>query len=329
MPAFDSAAERRLLLWAAAAGVLYGLLVRVFFGWNLGGDLFPVVSVAFLFLLPFALGFLVVALGERRQRWPWYLWLIVPWAPALLTLGAALLLAWEGLICIVLWVPLFMVLSSAGGLCAAVWRLLFGRRGGAGVVAGCLLLPAVAAPLESRLEPRHQTRTVSSAILIRAQASTVWRHIANVERIAPAEQGFAWNHLIGFPRPLEALSLGEGVGAVRHARFEGGVLFVETVTRWEPGRALAFSIAADPESIPAQTLDPHVTVGGPYFDVLEGEYRIEPLAEGVRLHLRSRHRLSTHFNLYSGMWTDFILADIQRHILEILRRRCEAEATGG
>jgi hypothetical protein len=113
------------------------------------------------------------------------------------------------------------------------------------------------------------------------------------------------------------------VGGVRHASFEGGVVFVETIHAWGPERHLAFAIDADPDSIPARALDEHVTVGGPYFDVLEGDYRIAPLPGGrVRLHLESRHRLSTRFNAYAGLWTDFILEDTQRYILEALRRRC-------
>lgn len=65
-------------------------------------------------------------------------------------------------------------------------------------------------------------------------------------------------------------------------------------------------------------------MGSRFFDVLEGEYSIEPVAPGrVILHLASTHRLSTHFNLYSGLWTDFIMRDVQESILEILKRRCE------
>ena len=65
-------------------------------------------------------------------------------------------------------------------------------------------------------------------------------------------------------------------------------------------------------------------MGGPFFDVLDGEYRIENVAPGrLLLHLRSTHRLSTTFNAYSGLWTDFILRDVQTAILEVLKRRCE------
>jgi hypothetical protein len=121
--------------------------------------------------------------------------------------------------------------------------------------------------------------------------------------------------------------IGTGVGAVRHATFERGVLFVETITKWEPEKDLAFTIKADTAHIPPTTLDQHVTIGGPYFDVLEGEYRIEPSGPGkVILHLSSQHRLSTRFNSYAGFWTDFIMRDTQEYILEIIKRRCEGEA---
>jgi hypothetical protein len=78
-------------------------------------------------------------------------------------------------------------------------------------------------------------------------------------------------------------------------------------------------------------LDRHVTIGGDYFDVLEGTYRIEPLAAGrSRLELQSRTRVSTRFNLYAGAWSDAVMRSIQRNILEIVRARAERapRATG-
>ena len=186
------------------------------------------------------------------------------------------------------------------------------------------MLPFLAAPVEHRLGLPEQLRVAETSIEIRSDSATVWANIARVPAIRPEELDFTWTHLIGFPRPIAATLSHEGVGGVRHATFEKGVLFVETVTVWEPERRLAFSIAADPSSIPAAALDEHVTVGGPFFDVLDGEYRIEEVAPGrIFLHLRSTHRLSTTFNAYSGLWTDFILRDVQTAILEVLKRRCE------
>ena len=45
---------------------------------------------------------------------------------------------------------------------------------------------------------------------------------------------------------------------------------------------------------------------------LEGTYVIEPLGNGqVRLLLSSKHRLTTRFNFYGGLWTDGVMSDLQ------------------
>jgi hypothetical protein len=180
--------------------------------------------------------------------------------------------------------------------------------------------------LESRLSPPVDHRTVGTEIRIHAPASVVWRNIERVPAIRPEELKPTWTHRIGFPRPIEATLSHEGPGGVRHASFEHGLLFIETVTEWEPEHVLGFSIRADTRNIPKTTLDEHVTIGGRYFDVLHGEYRIEPLPDGgVDLHLSSAERLSTDFNGYAGMWSDAVMASLQQSILEVIRKRCEDE----
>ncbi len=142
--------------------------------------------------------------------------------------------------------------------------------------------------------------------------------------IRPAELRDFWTHRIGFPRPVEATLSHEGIGGVRRATFEGGVLFLETVTRWEPHRNLAFTIRASTASTPPATLDEHVTITIPYFNVLEGEYNILPTAGNrATLHLSSRHRLSTRFNTCAAFRPDAILRGIQQDILLVINRQCE------
>lgn len=55
-------------------------------------------SKAFLYGVPFVLGFVQVYVPEKYVRRGWRERLMMPWAPALLCLAASLLLAWEGLI---------------------------------------------------------------------------------------------------------------------------------------------------------------------------------------------------------------------------------------
>ncbi|HEY6373634.1 MAG TPA: hypothetical protein VIX37_23870 [Candidatus Sulfotelmatobacter sp.] len=80
------------------------------------------------------------------------------------------------------------------------------------------------------------------------------------------------------------------------------MLFIEAIDVWDPERRLGFSIRAQADQIPPTTCDEHVTVGGQFFDVLHGEYMLEPLSHGTtRLHLTSFSRVSTDFNWYAHL----------------------------
>lgn len=300
---------------AAAAGIVYGLCCRFIAGEPWAASWFPAMSIGFIFGVPLAMGFLSVHLAGPSPRFN-FLQAVVP---SLIGLGFTLALAWEGLICIMLWLPLVVVLSLLGGLVAHLGYRNSGRRPPPATML-VIFLPFMVKPLEPQ---STSMRVVGNVIDINASAETVWKNIAQVPAIADDEHGFAWSHVIGFPRPIAATIDKQGVGAVRHATFERNVAFIERVTVWDEPRDLAFDI--DVGHIPAEGLDEHVTVGGPYFDVLEGSYHIEERDNGIiRLHLASTHRLSTAFNLYAHLWTDFIMSDTQRHILEVIKRRSEA-----
>ena len=317
----------RFYLLSALAGAVYGVFVRFIFGTGIGSSgIFEVMSSSFILGMPVALGFITIWLGGYQERPSWCACICRPWGAALIFLAACLVLLWEGFICVILWVPLALILSSFGGFIAGVvWRVVRTDRSRNYCVAIIALAPFIAAPLENLREAATEIRTVETHIDIRAARHTVWQHIKTVPLITEHEQRFDITHFIGFPRPLEARLEGEGVGAVRYATFEGDVLFIETITEWVTDQRLAFSIHADPKNIPSTTFDEHVTIGGPYFDVLDGTYRIEDLGNGVmRLHLASRQRLSTRFNFYSHLWTEYLMARLQTYILEVIKTRCEA-----
>lgn len=320
--------NKKLLGVGAIAGVLYGIFARIFFAWGALEGVFTIMSFTFIFGTPTILGFLTVYIAEKEQT-PgtinWGLRLVLPWLPTLTALGAALALAWEGVICIFLWVPLFLILASLGGLIAGFLLFLLRKYGKNQSLGYCIIvLPFLLAPLESRIPLLTKLVEVKTQIEINSDVATIWQNIERVPAIRAEEHSRYLTNLIGFPRPVEAKLFGEGVGAVRHATFERGILFVETITEWEPQKHLSFSIKADTANIPATTLDQHITVGGPYFDVLQGTYDIEVInSKKVILHLSSQHRLSTHFNFYSEWWTSFIMRDTQNQILKIIKQRCE------
>ena len=92
-------------------------------------------------------------------------------------------------------------------------------------------------------------------IAIAAPPGITWDQIKLVQAIRPAELRQSSNRRIGFPRPVEATLLHEGL----HEGI-GSVLFLETVTGGEPYRILAFTIRASTAPIPPATLDKLVTI---------------------------------------------------------------------
>jgi hypothetical protein len=313
-----------LLIGGAGVGLAYGLTMRLAARF-LNHD-HAVMTIGFIVLMPLALGFLAVFFAERKQAQRLWTWMLLPWMPLATALVAMMLALLEGLICVVMFAPIGLVLSSIGGLLGGLAARFLRTRRSKGLTVACVaVFPFFMAPWEGQVLYHLEMRRVENVVDIHAPAAVVWRNIERVPPIHKDELPPSWSRSIGFPDPKEATLSHERVGGVREASFEGGVLFIETVDAWEPEHRLAFSIRAD--RVPKETLDEHVTVGGPYFDVLRGEYRLEPLANDItRVHLSSQHRLSTDFNWYAHLWTDAVMSDLQKNILYVVRRRCENAA---
>lgn len=311
--------NKRTLVATLLGAVAYGLIGRLAFSEQL--PIAVPMTFTFIFLIPMAVGYLAVAGGEPGE-WRAREALLLPLTAALMVLITVLAIGVEGLICVVMMTPVFLVMALLGGMLAWIVRKVRDRRLRSSALLAVLLLPYLAGPLEHRMPQLQSRRVVENRIRIRADADAVWRQIIRVPAIRPEEYRTTFIHRIGFPRPIEATLSHEGVGGVREASFERGVLFRETVTEWVPRTRMSFTIAVD--SIPTRTLDQHVTVGGEYFDVLDGTYEIVPLGPGeTELRLWSTHRLSTHFNAYASLWTDFVMRQIQGNILQVVRARAE------
>lgn len=278
----------------------------------------------FLFFLPVVMGWITIANTSTDGAHHWARWIFLPWITILLADLGLFLAFVEGMICLVIAIPVTLLFSSIGGIAAGLTHRARFLRSRATTI--CLaILPLLISAAEVQRQPPLDRRTVQNSVVIHATPEIVWNNIKRVPTIQPSEIRTTWTHRIGFPLPVEATLDHEGVGGVRHASFERGLLFIETVTRWDPNQDLAFTIVADTAHIPPTTLDEHVTIGGRYFDVLDGEYRLERLPDGsILLHLTSHQRLNTDFNAYARLWTDAIMSDLQQSILEVVKHRCES-----
>ena len=327
----------RAILFAVAAGACLGLLFRYLLSGPrvdnihvpLMNVLAPIVSISFLAVVPFAMGYLSVSEYLRSTAFEeirLYKWFFLPLGSVVLSMLISILVKWEGRICLVFAAPIMFLFSLLGGFAARImWGKLRDRAPGR---LSALALPLLLLLIEGHVPNPYEIRTVRTEILIHAPASAVWSNIKSVRLIQPTELPQSWVGQAGFPRPLAATLSHEGVGGVRQASFSGGLVFTETVNLWEPDEDLRFSIRANTDLIPKSTLDEHVAIGGAFFDVLDGEYTLEQRPNGILLHLASRERLSTHVNPYAGAWTDAVMKAIQDQILVVIRERAERESSG-
>lgn len=305
------------------------LIYAGFFRWAFATSMMSssggVVSLSFVYTVPFACGALGVAIGRWNgsNRW-WLHSLLGPCIALAIGLILCVVTKIEAAICVLMAAPILFVGAMLGGLIAHA-LLPKNYKDGRLLVTFTVFLPFLSAWGESLLHWPTETRAIENTIVIHAPAERIWPEIASVSAIPASQIQDRWIYDIGFPKPIAATLDREGVGGIRTATFERGVSFFEVVTGWDKPRKLAFTIHADPDFIPHTAFDQHIIVGGRFYDVLDGIYEIEPISENeCRLHLTSHHRLSTRFNAYAGWWSVKIMDQIQGSILEVIRQRAEA-----
>jgi uncharacterized membrane protein YhaH (DUF805 family) len=174
---------------------------------------FGVYGTGLFVVSPLTIGAVTAYIGNRRgDIGARATWVLVKSAAALGGL-AVLALALEGLICIVVIAPLWLLLSAIGGF--------IGRASARGThrpphstSAALALIPLLYA-LEA-IFPASVTFENQVSIDINAPSAVVWRSITAIGRI---EEPPGLLFRLGLAHPLSGRLVGEGVGAERHGEF--------------------------------------------------------------------------------------------------------------
>ena len=300
--------------------VLYAFLMRAIFGRE---NLFTVMSVTFILLVPVGIGALTIALSNIEDVKRFNYRFFVPWIPIIVFFGLTLLFKIEGWACWMMILPVFLIASSIGGLIAGYYKLKNNKNEKL-FLSALTVLPLLVSPIEQLVGAIPGKYEVYTYIDINANKSKIWNNVTRVKAIDKLEDKGWFTNALGFPRPIEAELNYEGVGGFRKAIFDKGLVFNETVTDYIPEQKMAFTIKANPYDIPSTTMDKHILVGGQYFDVLNGMYIMQQLNDKTyRLHLYSHFKLSTTFNFYASWWAGWIMKDIQNNILQVIKQRSE------
>ncbi|MDT3402594.1 hypothetical protein [Mucilaginibacter terrae] len=286
-------------------------------------SVFKIMSVSFIFLVPFGMGALTVFFSSIENVKILSYRIFMPWLPIFGFLFLTLLFSIEGWACWLMILPMFLAAATAGGMLAGHYKLKRYNKERT-YVSILVLLPLILSPIEQWIGSKNNEYEAYTYIDLHADKAKIWQNVTRVRAIEkPQDKGWL-TRTLGFPRPIRAELNYNGVGGYRKAIFDKGLVFHEQVTDYEDERRMRFTIKANPHEIPSTAMDEHVVIGGNYFDVVDGTYELQKLnANTYRLHLYSHFKLTTTFNFYASWWAGWIMKDIQNNILQVIKERVE------
>lgn len=309
--------DRRLprALLSMGAGLAIGLGMMA-----LSVHLVESYGLALFLATPVVLGAITAWLLNRRFAATWRETNEVVLMTLALVAGSAVLLGEEGVVCLLMAMPLGIPLAFVGGVLGRV----VATHGGSDLSHAAIVVLALpsAALLEGDAAPLR-VREVRSSIEIAVSPEQVWSHVIAFPSLdEPTEPWFR----AGIAYPTSARIVGTGVGAVRYCEFSTGD-FVEPITHWEPGRRLAFDVIESPP--PLREWSFREDVAPPHLDdflrPVRGEFRLVALPDGgTRLEGSTWYELRMQPVVYWGMISDWLIGRIHLRVLEHIRTNAES-----
>jgi hypothetical protein len=240
------------------------------------------------------------------------------------TLGAVLLIvAIEGLICIVMAAPFAVGLALLGGVAGYAIQQGYWRAKQAPAMLSIVLLFSPSFMGAEHLAHRQpQTFVVKSAIEVNAAPETVWKEVVSFGQISPPTEMI---FRAGIAYPIRAEMIGSGAAAVRHCVFSTGQ-FVEPIEVWDEPRLLRFGVTENPppmrEITPYANLEPAHLHG--YFVSHQGQFLLTELQGGrTRLEGTTWYTHAIWPETYWHWWSDYIIHRIHMRVLEHIRAEAE------
>ncbi|MDQ1471106.1 MAG: hypothetical protein QOJ99_2586 [Bryobacterales bacterium] len=226
----------------------------------------------------------------------------------------------EGLLCILMSLPLVIPLGALGG-----WLVYQAERSKLATrsVTMLMLLPAATLTWDTKAPPvEFEVRT---AIVIAASPEQVWKHVVTFSEIPePGE----WLFRTGLAYPKRARIEGSGPGAIRYCEFSTGP-FVEPIEIWDKPRLLQFRVTNNPApmhewSIYAQVMPKHLHG---YMVSRRGQFRFTGLANGrTLLEGTTWYQHGLWPAEYWRWWSDAIIHRVHLRVLNHVRMLAEQES---
>lgn len=244
----------------------------------------------------------------------------------------------EGVICLIIMTPVFLMMMVSGSalmyyLCLKIWQPKL-------EIYSIALIPLIMMGLPSMSQSYHQQAV--ETIVIRATPEQIWHTINQVDEIKPSEFQDGVFYRLGAPAPYSAVTVdsttgqrvtGQRVtgqhatadsptGLVRKCQWGKGIYFDEPIQVWQPNRYLRWQFKFYPDSVPTGALDEHVKLGGKFFQLHHGAYRLTPIdSQHTRLTFEVSYSVHTEINPYAQLWADWVMRDFSKTVLRFYQQR--------
>ena len=241
---------------------------------------------------------------------------------SIVCLGAFILIfALDGLICLLMALPLALVLALLGTALGLSIEPPNSAAGSATISAIPCLCFSLLVGFEHVTAPEPAIREVTTSVMIDAPIGNVWDTLIAFPEITEPPRGV---FRLGIAYPVEARIDGNGVGAIRYCTFSTGS-FVEPITEWNAPHRLTFTVTDNPP--PMRELSPFKDMHAPHLDGYmvskQGQFRLSEqdghvLLEGTTWYT---HTIAPEF--YWGLISDAIIHKIHLRVLSHIKRYSE------
>ena len=313
------ASGKRLVITGIIAAA-HGMASYLLFHWTSTDDV-GLIGIAFMIVQPAALSAFACYVADPNGVKSRRSYSLVPiyLVAGAIALGA--IIFHEGVICCLMLAPIWLVSGLIGA--HLVYRYRKHHADYSKVFsASFLALPLMVGAIEPSCSPAWQSYTVSRSAVIAAPATRIWPLLRGIPDVRPGEG--RWNltqDLFGVPRPLGAHLQGDGLGAVRTARWERGIEFSEVIDEWQAGRRIGWRFDFH-GSKGWQFTDPHLRPDSSYSRIIQGGYKLDPIdATHARVTVSTTYAIRTTLNPYAAVWGQLFLGDLEGNLLTLIDQR--------
>jgi uncharacterized membrane protein YhaH (DUF805 family) len=279
-----------------------------------------------LFLgIPFFMGYLAAWLHGFRQPRTSGECLTVAMASIFLAGAFIVGIAFEGIICVAMAVPLAVPLALLGGALAhASQKSRHAQAQPAAMLSLLMVIPLLAGTefWKPAPTPHH---VVHSSITIAAPPEIVWQRVVAFPKI---EEKPHWILRLGMAYPLESRTTGAGLNADRQTTFSTGISR-EPILSWEEGKHFAFRVGEEPplmkESSPYGTIQVRHLQDHDFRPGRVDFYLTELPGGRTQLDCWSSYENRMWPGGYWQLWTDEIVRQIQLRVFRHIKKLAEAD----